>query len=379
MKKIILTILLVFLSFTTGVIFTFYNYVGKTAFSRFLESLLPLLPLPHIEEKFNGTLYYATDRTMIQTNTGIDYLEKPSENISYGVLTTKVLQERYIGTSIPFDSNWKITPLSRDSLIKKLQYDNKKPLIIWVHGHKNSFQTNFADFAQLAYDININATFLTFDWASKNLPEAYKENTQQILISSKHFADLLDDLVKTVKPPRMIIIAHSLGCRLVALTLKELYDKRNWSDADKELSDVIFIAPDIDRKDYSERLNLSLISMVNKLSVYVSSKDNALLLSKLLYGTRSIGLPIKSSSNTELDEIQAFLYYQKTRPHTIDIIDVSYLPIKDFLRHIYFQERPVLEDLHDLIDENIPAEHRYLLKYKNGDTKDRVNYWFISP
>ena len=67
-----------------------------------------------------------------------------------------------------------------------------------------------------------------------------------------------------------------------------------------------------------------------------------LLLGKLLYNVDSIGLPEQFSPDTNLDEIQRFLYYEKQLPGKIDLVDVSFSK-KDFLRkHRLFLERPVL-------------------------------------
>ena len=117
--------------------------------------------------------------------------------------------------------------------------------------------------------------------------------------------------------------------------------------------------------------------MVNRLTIYVASDDNVLLLGKLLYNVDSIGLPEQFSPDTNLDEIQTFLYYEKQLPGKIDLVDVSFSK-KDFLRkHRLFLERPVLEDLFWLIHDDYPAAKRHLLKYKG--TKKPTDYWVIPP
>jgi hypothetical protein len=117
--------------------------------------------------------------------------------------------------------------------------------------------------------------------------------------------------------------------------------------------------------------------LVSRLTIYVASDDNVLLLGKLLYNVDSIGLPEQFSPDTNLDEIQTFLYYEKRLPGKIDLVDVSFSK-KDFLRkHRLFLERPVLEDLFWLIHDDYPAAKRHLLKYQG--TKNPTDYWVIPP
>jgi hypothetical protein len=68
----------------------------------------------------------------------------------------------------------------------------------------------------------------------------------------------------------------------------------------------------------------ALRSLVNRLTIYVASDDNVLLLGKLLYNVDSIGLPERFSPDTNLDEIQTFLYYEKQLPGQIDLVDVFF-------------------------------------------------------
>jgi hypothetical protein len=89
-------------------------------------------------------------------------------------------------------------------------------------------------------------------------------------------------------------------------------------------------------------------------------------------------LPERFSPDTNLDEIQTFLYYEKQLPGQIDLVDVSFSSKQDALKkHRLFLERPVLEDLYWLIRDDYPAAKRHLLKY-NG-SKTSTDYWVIPP
>jgi esterase/lipase superfamily enzyme len=162
----------------------------------------------------------------------------------------------------------------------------------------------------------------------------------------------------------------------VCLALEKLYNDPNTKSL--KLDHVIFVAPNVDREEFDQNFKSALQVLVNRLTIYVASDDNVLLLGKLLYNVDSIGLPEQFSPDTNLDEIQTFLYYGKQLPGKIDLVDLSFSSKKDFLRkHRLFLERPVLEDLYWLIHDDYPAAKRHLLKY-NG-SKNSTDYWVIPP
>src|SRR5260370_20774485 len=175
----------------------------------------------------------------------------------------------------------------------------------------------------------------------------------------------MEQISNEVKPQKIVIIAHSLGSQLVCLALQKMYNNPNAKNV--KLDHVIFLAPNIDGDEFDQNFKSALAALVSRVTIYVSSNDNALLLTKLLYNIDSIGLPERFSADTNLDEIQAFLSYGTELPEKIDLVDVSFLAKKDLLKkHRIFLDRPVLEDLFWLIHNDQPAEKRLLLKYDSN-------------
>jgi len=91
----------------------------------------------------------------------------------------------------------------------------------------------------------------------------------------------------------------------VCLALEKLYNDPNTKSL--KLDRVIFVAPNVDREEFDQNFKSALQVLVNRLTIYVASDDNVLLLGKLLYNVDSIGLPEQFSPDTNLDEIQTFL------------------------------------------------------------------------
>jgi len=329
-----------------------------------------------VNRKFTETISYVTDRKPGPVvNGNATYVGEYAGQVSYGLIKARVPQHNPTGTPLGTDAIKKVESIPYPAFLKSLQRQTAKSLLVWIHGYRLSFQGSAAYCAEIGRDLDIDTNALMFDWTTSESVMSYSRDVLQVQQSTKHLVDLLKTISNEVKPSKVIIIAHSLGCRLVCLALHELYndpDARN-----VRLDQVIFLVPNVDREEFDKNFKSELQTLVKRLTIYVASDDNLLLLGKLLYNVDSIGLPEQFSPDTNLDEIQTFLYYEKQLPGKIDLVDVSFAK-KDFLRkHRLFLERSVLEDLYWLIHDDYPAAKRHLLKY-NGN-KNPTDYWVIPP
>jgi esterase/lipase superfamily enzyme len=328
-----------------------------------------------VSRNFNETIGYVTDRKagpLVDGN--VTYLGEYAGQLSYGLVKVQVPEHDRAGSPLDVGAIKKVESIPYPAFLEFLRAQSGKPLVIWIHGYQASFLLSTTHCAQVARDLNINTNVVTFDWASNESVLGYTRDVDQISRSTEYLVDLLETINKEVNPPKIIIIAHSLGCRLACLALEKLYG--NPDAKNLKLDHVIFIAPNVDREEFARNFKSALQALVNRLTIYVTSDDNALLLGKLLYNVDSIGLPEQFSPDTNLDEIQTFLFYEKQLPGRIDLVDVSFSPKKDVLRkHRLFLERPVLEDLYWLIRDDYPASKRHLLKYSGG----KADYWVIPP
>jgi esterase/lipase superfamily enzyme len=376
-KKAVVVLLLVVLCYILGLVTAFYftrhgAYLG-TALTRLLRGKVkPFV----VRRNFNETIYYVTDRKEgPRSNGNATYVSDYAGQVSYGSIKLQIPEDRVAGSQINDDAIRKVESIPYENFIRLLQDQAAKPLVVWIHGYKPSFNLSAIHCAQLAHDLNIDANILTFDWTSSESVLGYTRDLLQLPRSTKHLVNLLDAISNEVKPQKIIVVAHSLGCRLVCLALQKLYKDPNAKNL--KLDHVIFLMPNVDREEFDKDFKSELQNLVNRITIYVASDDNVLLLAKLLYNVDSIGLTEHFSPDTELDEIQTFLYYEKQLPDKIDLVDVSFFTKKDFLKkHRVFLERPVVDDLYWLFHD-YPAAKRHLLKYKG--TKNPTDYWVIPP
>jgi esterase/lipase superfamily enzyme len=375
-KKTAIILLLVALCYTLGLVTASYFPVSADVGAVLTKLLQGKVRPFKVKRNFNETIGYVTDRKAGPPADGnVTYLGEYAGQVSYGLMNVQLPGDQPAGSPVTTGAIKKVESIPYPTFFKFLRDQSPKPLVIWIHGYRLSFPASTLYCAQIARDLNIDANVLTFDWASNESVFGYTRDLLQIPRSTKHFVDLLTTINSEVKPSKIIVIAHSLGCRLVCLALQELYNDPNTRNL--KLDHVVFLAPNIDREEFDKNFKSELQTLVNRLTIYVASDDNILLLGKLLYNVDSIGLPEQFSPDTNLDEIQSFLYYEKQLPGKIDLVDVSFSK-KDFLRkHRLFLERPVLEDLFWLIHDDYPAAKRHLLKYKGS--KSRTDYWVIPP
>jgi esterase/lipase superfamily enzyme len=375
-KKAALLILLALLCYVLGFVTAFYFpvplHLGAVLTTLLQGKIRPFI----VKRNFNETIGYVTDRKKGPPLDGnVTYVGEYAGEVSYGLVNVQIPQHHPAGAPIDARAIKKVESIPYPAFLKFLRDQSAKPLLIWIHGYRLSFLGSTAYCAEIARDLDIDANVLTFDWASNESVLGYTRDVLQIPNSTQHLVDVLKTINNEVKPAKIIIIAHSLGCRLACLALQKLYE--NPDTRNLKLDQVIFLVPNVDREEFNQNFKSGLQALVNRLTLYVASDDNVLLLGKLLYNVDSIGLPEQFSPDTNLDEIQTFLYYEKQVPGKIDLVDVSFSK-KDFLRkHRLFLERPVMEDLFWLIHDDYPAAKRHLLKYKG--TKNPTDYWVIPP
>ena len=376
MRRKAAIVFLALLCFTVGLVTAFYFPIPARVEAIATKLLQGKIRPFAVKRNFKEIIAYVTDRKAGPTVDGnATYVGQYAGQASYGVITVQVPEHHPAGSPIDATAIKKVESIPYAAFLKLLQDQSEKPLVIWIHGYRLSFPVSTTYCAEIARDLDIDANVLTFDWASNESTFGYNQDVLQISQSTNHLVDLLETINNQVKPAKIIIIGHSLGCRLVCLALQQLYSNPN--SRNLKLDHVIFLAPNVDREEFNQNFKSGLQALVNRLTIYVASDDNVLLLGKLLYNVDSIGLPEQFSPDTNLDEIQTFLYYEKQLPGKIDLVDVSFSK-KDFLRkHRLFLERPVLEDLFWLIHEDNPAAQRHLLKYKNA--QNATDYWVIPP
>lgn len=370
-KKLIISLTVLFLLLSLS----FFYYRFKSQFNYDVINLENRSGIHLVTGQPTIKTFYATNR-LVEDG---EKTEQLSPELNYGISFVAIPRQYRIGG----DFNKKILqddPLDEKNFFHQLRQaiakSESKQLVIWVHGYANSFQGTAAVLARGAYDLNTEATYLFFSWPSQNRLFAYRDDENMEKESAVYFADFLRKLRKEVPQAKLVIIAHSLGTRLLCDTFDILYKKADWRDKDKEISDVILIAPDVNEEDFNQQFKSQILAMVNRLTVYVASDDGALLISHLKYGGKPLGLPTQFDNDTQLDEAQALLSLMDLGMDNLDIIDATYIIKPSFFSHSYYRSRDIISDIYWLLNNHTPTDKRHLFRSK---LRKNLNYWIIPP
>jgi esterase/lipase superfamily enzyme len=250
-----------------------------------------------------------------------------------------------------------LEPAAFDQAARRQLGDTGDEALVFVHGYNVSFHDAARRTAQLAHDLAFGGLRLCYSWPSKGEFLAYAADGDSAAWSAPHLAAVIRRLRQLRPGLRLHLVAHSMGNRVLTLALQELQWK---GDAPQEsVQQVALAAPDIDR-DVFEGLSAALRSSAQRVTLYASSNDRALWLSKLLHrGPRAGDAGAAMLSVDGVDAIDA------------SRVDSSLIG----LNHGYFAGKlSVLSDLALLLRTNAPPDQRPGLRLA-PDTR----HWQMQP
>ncbi|MGH9916288.1 MAG: alpha/beta hydrolase, partial [Pyrinomonadaceae bacterium] len=153
------------------------------------------------------------------------------------------------------------------------------------------------------------------------------------------------------------LVAHSMGNRGMAVAISELLNEK--PAIRLRLKQLILTAPDIGVDEF-KGISTALVNAGAPVTLYASSKDKALLASKVVNTTQRIG-----DTNQVVTVVKGI--------ETIDASDVS----TDFLGHSYFAENgSVVSDMFYLFRTDLRPEHRFNMKTISSA---EGAYWKFKP
>jgi esterase/lipase superfamily enzyme len=176
----------------------------------------------------------------------------------------------------------------------KLAVSEQKDIFIYVHGYKVVFDNPVLVAAELWHYLGYEGVFIAYAWPSTPSRWAYFADAETTATSAFHFGTLLEYLAEQTDAERIHIIGYSQGTRMVVdgvfrLALK--YQDETLEAAQKHLriGKIILIGSDIDRQLMGSYIVDGLLDAMDNMTVYVSSKDKALGLSRFLLGRQRLG------------------------------------------------------------------------------------------
>jgi esterase/lipase superfamily enzyme len=171
-----------------------------------------------------------------------------------------------------------------EQMRQRVERSPQRALLVIVHGFRERYPSALRKTAFLGHVLDINAPALVFDWPGNqgSSLSGYRRARDVSQASGAELADLLELVVRDVKPDRLWLLANSMGGQVVADAFHVLHGEGRLADVPGAIEDVILTAPDVSEEEFDQQFKTEMASLARHVTVYVSSNDRALLISRII-------------------------------------------------------------------------------------------------
>jgi esterase/lipase superfamily enzyme len=175
-------------------------------------------------------------------------------------------------------------PAFVEQLRERVEDSPHRALLVIVHGFRERYPSALRKTAFLGHVLDINAPVLLFDWPGDqgSSLSGYRRARDVAKASGTELARMLELVIREVQPDKLWLIANSMGGQVVADAFHVLYREADLADAQTEIEDVVLTAPDVDHEEFDQQFKKEISALARHLTVYVSSNDRALLVSRII-------------------------------------------------------------------------------------------------
>jgi esterase/lipase superfamily enzyme len=177
-----------------------------------------------------------------------------------------------------------INPLAESDFYTKLKtriYESDdKDLFVFVHGFHNTFEDAAFRTAQIAHDLKFQGAPVFFSWPSQGTVLNYAEDENNVRVAIADLKLFLQRIRDQSGAERIHLIAHSMGSRALTNAIAAISAELGDGPVFNEL---VLAAPDIDSK-VLDQMAESIAGAVDRITLYASSKDEALAASRFVHG-----------------------------------------------------------------------------------------------
>jgi esterase/lipase superfamily enzyme len=307
--------------------------------------------------------------------------------LKYGAFDTRIEQSLGLGMLIN-PTQWfqdeeirieEVRHLERAAFVAELneqvRASPRGSLLVVVHGFREQFPSALRKTAFVGHVLDINSPVLLFDWPGNqgSSPQGYLRARAVAEASGAELAATLQFILDEIDPERLWLFANSMGAQVVADAFSLFYQDPGLADAEREFEDVVLTAPDVDHDAFDERFKEEIKALTDELTVYVSSNDRALVLSRILNRTPRRGE--STLSPDQLEEAVRIAELIEPGEEGITLVDVT--PVnrtRNF--HSFSLETPeFFDDLYLRLANPEMPDSRLLYPLK---TEDGEVYWVLT-
>lgn len=344
------------------------------------------MPASETEKANTFDFFYATHRSVAPDRYFTDDKEYTPERTT-GTFQARIAPELHIGEYSQVAS-WKETEELEILAVEEADFDpwwkrleaaveasphNSLLVIVW--GWKEFFESAALKTAYTAYILDINTPVLLFDWPSNqgNDPTGYLRAQKLTDRCGRDLGRILAEINARITPDKLWLMSSSLGCQVICDAFNWMSGEPSLSDQDRELDHVVLCAPDVSKNKFDKRFKEQIASLSRRLTVYVNSRDRALLLSYWINLAKRLGrLPPEAPK--QLEETIDLLELNTEGAREVSVIDVTPISRTRNFHHFFTDSPEFFDDLYiRLLDEPPLFSRRlYQVNYRDG-----VRYWIL--
>jgi len=388
-KRLIIGLLALLVMF--GGWFYWFYFMSTNAAIRHAESFLfRRMIVSQVDVEGTYRHFFITNRRFETGDAPVEdrYTSDRGEGLSFGTFDTRIQPSLGLGMLLD-GTDWfqneeiRITDVSKldsEDMLEQLRNvvdrTSGRSLLIVIHGFRERFSSALRKTAFIASVLDIDTPVLVFDWPANqgSSLRGYRASRELADASGADLARVLEIIVSEIQPDNLALVANSMGGEVVVSAFNLLYENPDFADSDVEIDHVVLTAPDVDHTAFNEQFKHEIKAFAEDLTVYVSSNDRALLISRLINRGERVGE--STLSPDMLDEAVMISRLVDPDSDLISLVDVT--PVnrtRNF--HNFSLETPEFYDdlyLRLTTEERAPRSRRlYRLR-----TPDGSDYWVLT-
>ena len=289
-----------------GVWFYFNFFASTSTALRHAEVFLfRRMKVAQLAEQGNYRFFFVTNRRLESNDRPLKerFGKEREEILKFGYFDTRIQPSLGLGMLInatEWFQNEEIQLKTVQALeqaafveqVRKLIQDSPyRSLLVVVHGFREAFPSALRKTAFLSHVLDVDSPVLLFDWPGNqgSSLSGYRQARRVAEASGAELARTLELIIRDIRPDRLWLVANSMGAQVVVDAFGLLYQEADLADAETEIEDVVLTAPDVDHDEFDNQFKQEIKALARNLTVYVSSNDRALLISRIINRERRRG------------------------------------------------------------------------------------------
>jgi esterase/lipase superfamily enzyme len=336
--------------------------------------------------------FYVTNRREEDPDATVEdrFGNQREDSLKFGLFDTEIEPTLGIGAIIN-PSDWfqneeiqlrDVRSLDRAAFVEQVramvEESPHRSLLVVVHGFREAFVSGLRKTAFLGHVLDINAPVLVFDWPGNQGSALRGYRRAQVVAgeSGTELAQTLELIIREIRPERLWVVANSMGAHVVVNAFSALYREADLADAETEIEDVVLTAPDVDKDEFNDQFKREIAALVRDLTVYVSSNDRALLMSRVVNRGKRLGESTLDPRNPDqFDAAAGVAELLDADSEKITLVDVTPVNRTRNFHNFSLETPEFFDDLFLRLTHAETPKNRLL--YRVG-TSDGSVYWVLT-